>query len=185
MSHLTHYIIWRKLPLGRCDGVGLISDDARKKYTDCVQRLEYHIYIYLCCELYPVNQPKMFSVQFSHSVVSDSFRPHGLQHARLPWACSNSCPSNRWCHPIISSSVVPFSSCLQSCPASGSFPMSQFLASSGQSIGVSASTSVLPINIQDWFPLGLTGPLQFRGLSSVFSNTTVQKHQFFSAKLFS
>ena len=91
-----------------------------------------HIYIYLCCELYPVNQPKMFSVQFSHSVMSNSFRPHGLQHTRLPGACSNSCPSNRWCHPIISSSVVPFSSYLQSCPASGSFPMSQFLASSGQ-----------------------------------------------------
>ena len=115
----------------------------------------------------------------------------GLQHARLPCpsptpgACSNSCPSRRWCHPTISSFVVPFSSCLQSFPASGSFPMSQFLASGGQSIGVSASASVLPMNIQDWFPLGWTGWifLQSKGLSRVFSNTRVQKHQFFSAQL--
>ena len=98
----------------------------------------------------------------------------------------NSCPSHWWCsHPTISSSVVPFSSCLQSFPASGSFPMSQFFASSGQSIEVSASASVLPMNIQDWFPLGWTGwiSLQPKGLSRVFSNTTVQKHQFFSAQL--
>ena len=103
------------------------------------------------------------SVQFSCSVVSDFLRPHGLQHARLPCpsptpgAYSNSCPLSRWCHPTISSSVVPFSSHLQSFPASGSFQMSQFLASGGQSIGVSASASVLPMNIQDWFPLGWTG----------------------------
>ena len=102
-------------------------------------------------------------VQFSCSVMSDSLRPHGLQHARLsclsptPGAYSNSCPSSRWCHPTISSTVVPFSSCLQSFPASGSFPMSQFFTSGGQSIGVSASASVLLINIQDWFPLGWTG----------------------------
>ena len=101
----------------------------------------------------------LFSFQFSRSVVSDSLRPHGLQHARppcpspTPGACSNSCPLSRWCHPTNSSSVVPFSSYLQSCPASGSFQMSQLFASSGQSIGVSASTSVLPVNIQDWFPL--------------------------------
>ena len=122
------------------------------------------------------------SVQFSCSVVSDSWRPRGLQHARLPCpsptprACSNSCPSSRWCHPTISSSVVPFS-CLQSFPASGSFPMSQFFASCGQSIGVSAS--VLPMTIQDWFLLALTSliSLQSKGLSRVFSNTTVQKHQ--------
>ena len=124
------------------------------------------------------------SVQFSPSVVSDSLRRHGLQHARLPcpspaprtW--SNSCPSSQWCHPTISSSVVPFSSCLQSFPASGSFPRSQIFTSGGQSIGVSASAWVLPMNIQDWFPLGLTGliSLQFKGLSRVFSNTTVQKH---------
>ena len=127
------------------------------------------------------------SVQFSHSVMSDSLQPHGLQHTRLPCpsptprACSNSCPSIQWCHPTISSSVVPLSSHLQSFPASGYFPMSQFFTSGGQSIGVSASASVLPKNIQDWFPLGLTDwiSLQFKGLSRVFSNTTVQKHQFF------
>ena len=102
-------------------------------------------------------------VQFSRSVVSDSLRPHGLQHARLPCpslalgACSNSCPSSWWCHPTVSSSVIPFSSCLKSFSASGSFPVSQFFASGGQNIGVSASTSVLPMNIQDLFPLGLTG----------------------------
>ena len=98
--------------------------------------------------------------QFSHSVVSDSLWPHGLQHSRLPCpapttgACSNSCPSSQWCHPTISSSVVPFSSHLQSFPASGSFQMSQFFASRGQGIGVAASASVLPMNIQNWFPLG-------------------------------
>ena len=120
---------------------------------------------------------------FSHSVVSDSLRPHGLQHSRLPYpsptprACSDSCPLGRWCHPTISSSVVPFSSRLQSFPASGSFPISQFFPSGGQRIRVSASASVLSMNIQDWFPLGLTGliSLQFKGLSRVFSNTTVQK----------
>ena len=103
------------------------------------------------------------SVQFSHSVVSDSLRTHGLQHARPPCASptprvySNSCPLSQWCHPTISSSVVPFSSHLQSFPASGSFQMGRFFPSGGQSIGVSASTSVLLINIQDWFPLGWTG----------------------------
>ena len=102
-----------------------------------------------------------------------------------PVACSNSCPLSRWCFPTISSSVIPFSSCLQSFPESGSFPMSQFFTSGGQSIGVSASTSLLPMNIQDWFPLGLTGwlSLQSKGFSRVFSNTTVQKHQFFSTQL--
>ena len=100
-------------------------------------------------------------------------------------ACSNSCPSSRCCRPTISSSVIPFSSCLQSFPASGSFPKSQFFASGGQSIGASASASVLPMNIQDWFPLGLTGwiSLQSKGPLRVFFNTTVQKHQFFSAQL--
>ena len=125
----------------------------------------------------------------SCSVVSDSLRPHGLQHARLPCPsptpgdCSNSCPSSQWCHPTISSSVIPFSSCLQPFPASGSFPVSQFFVSGGQSIR--ASASVLPKNIQDWFPLGLTGwiSLQSKGLSRVFSNTTVQKHQFFGTQL--
>ena len=129
-----------------------------------------------------------FSVQFSCSVVSDSFLPHGLQYARLPCpstspeAYSDSCPSSQWCHPTISFSVIPFFSSLQSFPASGSFPMSQFFESGGQSIGVSAS-SVLPMSIQDWSPLGWTGwiSLQSEGLSRVFSYTTVQKHQFFSA----
>ena len=115
------------------------------------------------------------SGQFSHSVMFNSLWPHGLQHARLPYpspapgACSNSCPSSWWCHPTISSSVIPFSSCLQSFPSSGSFPMSQFFTSGGQSIGVSASASVLPMNIQDWFPLRLPGliSLQSKGLSRV------------------
>ena len=113
------------------------------------------------------------------------------QHARPPCssptsgACSNSCPSSQWCHPTISSSVIPFPSCLQSFPQSGSFPMSRFFMSGGQSIGLSASASVLPMNIQDWFPLGLTGliSLQSKELSRVFSNTTVQKHQFFGTQL--
>ena len=121
-------------------------------------------------------------VQFSHSVVSDSLWPHGLQHARLPCpsptsgAYSDSCPLSWGCHPTISSPTVPFSSCLQSCTASESFPMSQLFASGGPSIGVSASASVLPVNIQDWFPLGWSGwiSLQSKGLSRVFSNTTVQ-----------
>ena len=129
---------------------------------------------------------KFSSVQFSHSVVSDSLWSHGLQHIRLPYpsptpgAYSNSCPLSRWCHPIISSSVVPFSSHLESFPASGSFQMSQIFTSGAQIIGVSASISVLPMNIQDWFPLGWAGwiSLKSKGLSRVFSNTTVQKHQF-------
>ena len=132
------------------------------------------------------------SVKFSCSFMSDSCQPHGPQYTRLPCpsptleACSNSCLSNQWCHPTISSSVVPFSFCLQSCPATGSFPMSQFFTSGGQSIGVSTSASILPMNIQDWFPLGLTVliSLQFKGHSKrVFSNTTVQKHQFFGTQL--
>ena len=127
------------------------------------------------------------SVEFSHSVVSDSLRPHGLQHSGLPCPSvySNSCPSHRWCHPTVSFSVIPFSSCLQSFPGSGSFQMSQSFASGGQSTGVSASASVLPINIQDWFPLGFPGliSLQSKGLPRVFSNTTVKKHQFFGAQL--
>ena len=116
---------------------------------------------------------------------------HGLEHARLPCpsptpaAYSNSCPLSQWCHPTISSSVIAFSSCLQSFPASGSFPVSQFFASGGQSIGVSASASDLSMNIQDWCPLGRTGwiSLQSKGLSRVFFNTTVQKHQFFGTQL--
>ena len=116
---------------------------------------------------------------FSSSVVSDSLWPHELQHARLPlpsptpWACSNSCPPNQWCHPTISPPVVPFSSCLQSFPASGSFQMNQFFASSGQSIGVTASASVLPMNIQDWFPLGLTGLISSQWEIAVLENGSI------------
>ena len=125
------------------------------------------------------------SVQFSHSLW-----PHEPQHARPPCPSPNPgvhpnpCPSSRWCHPAVSSSIVPFSSCPQSFPASGSFPMSQLFASVGQSIGVSASASVLPMNTQDWSPLGWTGwiSLQAKGLSGVFSNTTVQKHHFFGTQ---
>ena len=131
------------------------------------------------------------SVQFSCSVMSDSLWPYGLQHASPPCPSpaagvySNSCPLGWWCHPTISSSVINLSSCLQSFPASESFPVSQFFASGDKSFGVSASASVPPMNIQDWFHLGLTGwiSLQFKGLSRVFSNTTVQKHQFFGAQL--
>ena len=126
-----------------------------------------------------------------HSVMSDSFWTHGLQHARPPCPSptpklySNSCPLSLWCHPTISSSVAPFSSCLQSFPESGSFPVSQFFASDDQSTGVSASASVLPVNFQDRFPWGWTGwiSLLSRGLSRVFSNTTVQKHQFLGTHL--
>ena len=131
------------------------------------------------------------SVQFSRSVVSNSLRPHESQHTRPPCPSPtpevhpNPCPSSRWCHPTILSSVVPSSSCLPSFPASGSFPMNQFFASGGQSIGVSGSISVLTMNTQDWSPLGWTGwiSLQPKGLSRVFSNTTVQKHQFFRTQL--
>ena len=137
------------------------------------------------------NCGKFSSVQFSCSVMSDSLWLHGLLHTRLPWplptprACKNSCPSSWWCHPTMSSSVIPFSSCLQSFPGSGSLTMNQFFTSGGQSIGGLASASVLPMNIHDWFPLGWTGSisLQFKGLSSVFSNTTVQKHKFFGTQL--
>ena len=130
------------------------------------------------------------SVQFSRSVMSDSLRPHRLQHTRFPCpsptpgAYSNSCPSSQWCHPTISSSVVPFSSRLQSFLASGSFPVSWFFPSGGESIGVSVSASVLPVSIQDWFPLELTSliSLKSKGFSRVFSNTTVEKHWFFGAQ---
>ena len=131
------------------------------------------------------------SVQFSRSVMSNSLSPHALQHTRppcpspTPKVYSNSCPSSQWYHSAISSSVVLFSSCLQSLPASGSFPMSQLFTSGSQSIGVSASASVLLMNTQDWSPLGWTGwiSLQSKGHSRVFSNTTVQKHQFFGTQL--
>ena len=131
------------------------------------------------------------SVQFSPSVMSDSLWHHEPQHSRppcpspTPGVHPNSCPLSRWCHPTISSSVISFSSCPQSFPASGFFQMSQLFASGGQSIGVSALTSVLPMNTQDQSPLGLTGwiSFQYKGLSRAFFNTTVQKHQFFSTQL--
>ena len=131
------------------------------------------------------------SVHFNRSVVSDSLRLHEPQHARPPCPSPtagvypNPCPLSQWCHPTMSSSVVPFSSCPQSFPASGSLQMSQLFASGGQSIGVSASTSVLPKNTQDWSPLGRTGwiSLQSKGLSRVFSRTSVQKHQFFGTQV--
>ena len=133
---------------------------------------------------------KLSFPKFSRSVVSDSLRPHESQHAGPPCPSPtpgvhwDSGPSSQWCHPAISSSIVPFSSCPQSLPASESFPMSQLFAWGGQSTGVSALASVLPMNTQDWFPLDWTGWifLQFKGLWRVFSNTTVQKHEFFGAQ---
>ena len=153
--------------------------------------------MYLCIfSIFPYNNWPMEylfcgSVQFSHSLVSDSLRPHESQHARppcpspTPEVYSNSRASSRWCHPAISTSVIPFCPCSQSLPASGSFPVSQVFTWGGQSIGVSASASVLPMNTQDWSPSEWTGwiSLQSKGLSRVFYNTTVQKHQFFSAQL--
>ena len=153
--------------------------------------LSFRVFLILKLYLFPIlllltygKFPHLSSVQFSHAVMSDSLRPHGLQHTRpncpspISRACSNSCPLSQWCHPTISSFVVPFSSCFQSSPASGSFPVSQLFASRGQRIGVSASASVLSTNLQGWFPLGWTGwiSLQSKGLSRVFSNTTLQKH---------
>ena len=134
--------------------------------------------------MYAFNPWSMLLLLFSCQVMSNSLRPHGLQHTRLlfpstpPGGWPSSCPLNRWCHPTISSSVVLFSFCLQSFPASGSFPGSQLFTSGSQSIG--ASASVLPMSIQGWFPLGLTGLISLlsKGLSRVFSSTTVQEHQF-------
>ena len=149
---------------------------------------EYHLY---CTPTEIFSRLESPSAQFSRSVVSDSLGPHELQHTRppcpspTPGVHPSPCPLCRWCHPAISFSVISFSSCLQSFLASGSFQMSQLSASGGQSIGVSASTSVLPMNTQDWSPLGWTGwiSLHSKGLSRVFSNTTVQKHQFFWTQL--
>ena len=158
-------------------------------------KVVYHIVWFANLEtsFHPWNKSHliMVSVHFSHSVMSNSLRPHEPQHARPPCPSStsrvypNPCPLSQWYHPTISSSVVPFSSCPQSFPASGSFQISQFFASGGQSIGVSALASVLPMNTQDWSPSEWTGwiSLQSKGLSRVFSNTTVQKYQFFSTQL--
>ena len=149
-----------------------------------ISSVQHDNLIYVYCEMITADQ-------ISRSVMSDSLQPHEVQHARhpcpspTPGVHSDSRPSSQWCHRAISSSVVPFSSCPQSLPASESFPMSQLFAWGGQSIGVSASASVLPMNTQDWSPLGWTGwiSLHSKGLSRVFSNTTVQKHQFFGAQL--
>ena len=157
-------------------GLGPVSNRIMKSISENYGWKLSYIYTYTHTHIY--------IYQFSLSVVSDSLQPHRLQHTRLPcpsstpWACSHSCPSGQWCHPNISSSVAPFSSHLQSFPTSRS-SMSQFFASGGQSIG--ALASVLLMNMQVWFPLQLTGliSLQSKGLSKVFSNTTVQKHQFF------
>ena len=151
------------------------------------------IQVFYLFQLFFLNQkPRISSVYFSRSVMSNSLRPHEPQHTRPPCPLStprvhpNPCPLSQWCHLNISSSVIPFSSCPQSFPASGSFQMRQLFASCGQSIGVSASTSVLPMNtLKDWSPLGWTGwiSLQSKELSRLFSNTTLQKHQYFSAQL--
>ena len=146
---------------------------------------------FVAIKLFRESESWKVPVQYSHSVVSDSLRPHELQHARppcpsqTPRVYSNSCPLSRWCHPAIPSSVIPFCSSPQSLPASGSFPVSQLFARGSQSTGVSALASVLPMNTQDWSPLGWTSwiSLQSKGLSRVFSNTIVQKYQFFSAQL--
>ena len=166
----------------------------RRKVTSSTSFVKPPVYVCVArvlCICVSITGLGYLLIQFSHSVVSNSLQPHGLQHARppcpspTPRAYANSCPLSQWCHQTILSSVVPFSSHLQSFPASGSSQSSQFFASGGQSIGVSASASVFPMNIQDWFPLWLTGliSLQFKGFSRVFSNTTVQKHQFFSTQL--
>ena len=149
------------------------------------------VFLSLQINFIKIPTPKSLSGQFTYSVVSDTLWPDGLQHIRppcpspAPRACSSSCPSIWWCYPRISPSVVPFSSYLQSFPASGSFPVTQFFPSGSQSIRAPASASVLPMNIQDWFPLGLIGliSLQSKGLSRVFSNTKVQKHQFSGTQL--
>ena len=181
-------------PLGSTDLISLLSKGLSRVFSNTTVEKHQFFGAQLSSQSnshihsWPLEKP---SVQLSHSVVSYSLRPHGLQHSRFPCpsptpeACWNSRPSSQWCHPTISSSVIPFSSCLQSFPASGSFPMSQLFTSGGQKIGVSASTSVLSMNTQDWSPLGWTDwiSLQFKGFSRVFSNTAVQKHQFFGTQL--
>ena len=181
--HVTVYFLCF-IGWGNFKIISLLLWDTRKiqENTVCNSQLKRNLFYFLNFHWY--------SVQFSCSVVSDSLRPHELQHARPPCPSltprvhSNSCPLSRWCHPAISSSVVPFSSCPQSIPASESFPMSQLFAWGGQSIGVSALASVLPMNTQNWSPSEWTGwiSLQSKGLSRVFSNTTVPKHQFFYAQ---
>ena len=160
----------------------VVADQVKEANLDCdILHLSFCSWVHGIKDHW-TKQPAWFtitSVHFSRSVMSNSLQPHGLQHARVPCpsttpgACSNSCLLSRWCHPAISSSVVPLSSCLRSFPASGSFPKSQFFTSGGQSIGASASISVLSMNIQDWFPLGWTDwiSLKSMGLSRVFSKS--------------
>ena len=160
-------------------------------WKTCIRVLCLFFNQVICFSLFLMLSCMFSAVQFSCSVMSDSLWPHELQHVRppcqspTPRVYPNSCPLSLWCHLTISSSVVPFSSCFQSFPTSRSFQMSHLFTSGGQSIGVSASASVLPVNIQNCFPIGWTGwiSLQSTGLSRVFSNTTVQKHQFFGAQL--
>ena len=168
---------WHCLGLSGFPGSGTFSAKSRE-VLDKLEQIQVHT-------------GSFSSVQFSHSIMSDSLRPHESQHARLPcpsptpWVHWNSRPSSQWCHPAISSSVIPFSSCPQSLSASESFPMSQLFTWGGQSTGVSALASVLPKKSQDWSPSEWTGWISFqsKGLSRVFSSTTVQKHQFFGAQL--
>ena len=176
------------------NNVHLLVSGSCNCYLTCQTVLCWHNWLRLLwCSGYP-GLYRFSSFQFSsvtQSCCKDSLQPHEPQHSRppcpspTPEVYPNSCPSSQWCHPAISSSVIPFSSCPQSLPASESFPMSQLFTWDGQSIWVSDSTSVPPMNIQNWFPLGWTGwtSLQSKGLSRVFSNTTVKKHQFFGAQL--
>ena len=194
MSQLTYFTIWHDS--------NVVADITWLAYkmiqimakNQCLKSTSFFKSRFSSKYFFPLNiiiSHKQVSVQFSRSVVSNSLWPHELHHARAPCPSPtpgvhpNPCPLSRWWHPTISSSVVPFSSGPQSFPESGSFQMSQLFASGGQNIGVSASTSVLPMNTQDWYPLECTGwiSLQSKGLSRVFSNTTVQKHQFFCAQL--
>ena len=174
-----------------CEGHLLSSFHSNMSHSVLVLGLGASCYSPLLISHAFFTYPFLSSVQFSRSVVSDSLRPHELQHTRppcpspTPGVHSNSCPSSRWCYPVISSSVIPFSSCPQSLPSSESFPMSQLFAWGGQSTGVLALASFLPKKSQGWSPLEWTGwiSLQSMGLSRVFSNTTAQKHQFFGAQL--
>ena len=192
MTTLSSIIAWRipwTVEPGRLQSMGLQRIGHNWVHVHTCARAHTHKLTHPT--LPPGNWWGISSVQFSHWVMSESLQPHGLQHARMPCpsstprAYSNSCPLSRWCHPVISSFVVPFSSCLQSFTASGSFPVKQFFTSSGQSIGVLSSALVLPVNIQGWFLWRWIGwiSLQSRRLSRVFSNTTFQKNQFFSSQL--
>ena len=178
----TTTVMVTKIHWPQCSWSSLSSSEKLKMWSENLKFIIYEILD---------NSVQFSSVHFSCSVMSDSLQPHESQHARppclspTPGVHPNPCPSSWWCHPTISSSVIPFSSCPQSFPESVSFPMNQLFTSGEQSTGVSTSTSVLPVNTQDWSPFGWTGwiSLQSKGLSRVFFNTIVQKHQFFSSQL--